>query len=93
VDLALVVVNQTGVWMKDASPAEMMQAVKQLYRSGRGIYGMKALGSGQVTDPAEVASALHYAFRYPYANAICVGITSEAELKADVVIWRHARKR
>jgi len=91
VDLAFVVVNKTGTWMKDASPAEMMQAVKRLYRSGRGIYGMKALGSGQVTEPTEVTSALHYAFRYPYAHAICVGMTSEAELKADVVLWRHAR--
>jgi aryl-alcohol dehydrogenase-like predicted oxidoreductase len=90
VDVVLVVVNETGVWMKDASPAEMTEAVRRLYRSGRGVYGMKALGSGQVTGEAAVASALGYAFRYPYAHAICVGITSEAELEADVAVWRAA---
>jgi len=92
VDVALVVVNQTGAWMKDASPAEMTAAVRNLYRSGRGVYGMKALGSGQVTEPAAVTAALRYAFRYRYAHATCVGITSEAELEADVASWRRARK-
>lgn len=93
VDVALVVVNQTGAWMKDASPTEMAAAVRRLSRSGRGVYGMKALGSGQVTEPTAVASALRYAFDYPYAHAICVGITSEAELEADVAIWREAEAR
>jgi aryl-alcohol dehydrogenase-like predicted oxidoreductase len=93
VDVALVVVNQTGAWMKDASPGEMRRAVRRLYRSGRGIYGMKALGSGQVTGQAAVASALRYAFRYPYVHAICLGMTSQPELEADVAIWRRARRR
>jgi len=91
VDVALVVVNRTGAWMKDASPAEMTRAVRRLYRSGRGVYGMKALGSGQVTELRAVASALRYAFRYRYAHAMCLGITSHAELEADVAIWRRAR--
>ncbi len=92
VDVALVVVNQTGAWMKDALPAEMTQAVRRLYRSGGGVYGMKALGSGQVTGEAAVASALRYAFSYPYAHAICVGITSRTELEADVAMWRRAAR-
>ena len=91
VDVALVVVNRTGAWVKDASPAELTAVVQPLYRSGRGVYGMKALGSGQVTEPRAVASALRYAFGYPYAHAICVGITSEAELEADVAVWRARR--
>src|SRR5437879_13262228 len=90
-DVALVVVNRTGAWVKDASPAELTAVVQPLYRSGRGVYGMKALGSGQVTEPRAVASALLYAFDYPYAHAICVGITSEAELEADVAVWRARR--
>lgn len=93
VDVALVVVNRTGAWMKDASPAEMQGAARRLYRSGRGVYGMKALGSGEVTERAAVASALRHAFRYPYAHAICVGITSREELDADVAIWRRAIRR
>ena len=96
VDVALVVVNRTGTWMKDASPGEMTEAVKQLYRSGRGIYGMKALGSGAVTGKTEVAAALRYAYRYPYTHATCVGITSLPELETDVEVWRRAgtaRKR
>jgi len=78
--------------MKDASPAELTAVVQRLYRGGRGVYGMKALGSGQMTEPSAVAPALRYAFGYPYAHAICVGITSEVELEADVAIWRRARR-
>lgn len=93
VDVALVIVNQTGAWMKDASPAEMTQAIRALYRSGRGVYGMKALGSGQVTGKAAVASALRYAFCYPYAHSICLGITSDAELETAIASWRRAGDR
>jgi len=93
VDIALVVVNRTGSWMKDATPEEMAGAVKHLHRSGRGVYGMKALGSGQVTGQAEVAAALRYAFGYPYVHATCVGMTSEAELEINVGIWRRASAR
>ena len=92
VDVALVVVNQTGAWMKDAVPTEMTGAVKRLYQSDRGVYGMKALGSCAVTGKTEVARALRYAFRYPYTHATCVGITTEAELEADVAVWRQARR-
>ena len=54
---------------------------------------MKALGSGEVTSKAEVAAAFRYAFRYPYTHATCVGITTEAELAADVAIWRQTPRR
>jgi aryl-alcohol dehydrogenase-like predicted oxidoreductase len=93
VDVALAIVNQTGSWMKDATPAEMTVAVRRLHRSGRGVYGMKALGSGQVTAPSGVAAALRYAFRYPYVHAICVGMTSEAELAANAALWRRGLTR
>jgi aryl-alcohol dehydrogenase-like predicted oxidoreductase len=93
VDVALVVVNQTGAWMKDASPAEMTRMLRRLHRSGRGLYGMKALGSGQVTEPPEVAAALRWAFCYPHIHALCVGITSRAELETDVALWRGVSTR
>jgi uncharacterized protein len=92
VDVALVVVNRTGAWMKDAAPAEMTRAVRALYRSGRGVYGMKVLGSGQVTESRAVAAALRDAFRYSWAHSICVGMTSDAELRAEVAVWRRAIK-
>jgi aryl-alcohol dehydrogenase-like predicted oxidoreductase len=90
VDVALGIVNQTGAWMKDASPAEMTSALRALYRSGRGVYGMKALGSGQVTGRAAVAAALGYAFRLPHVHSICLGIAAEAELETAVACWRRA---
>jgi hypothetical protein len=57
------------------------------------VYGMKALGSGEVTGNTDVAAALRRAFRYPHTQAICVGITAATELEADVAIWRQTRPR
>src|SRR3989475_9067889 len=91
VDVALVVVNRTGAVVKDASPAELTAVVQRLYRSGRGGYGVKALRRGEGTGPRAGASARRCAFDYPYPHAICVGITSEAELEADVAVWRARR--
>jgi aryl-alcohol dehydrogenase-like predicted oxidoreductase len=92
VDVVLAVVNETGAWMKDASPAEMTDVIRRLYRSGRGVCGIKALGSGQVTEPDAVESALRYAFSYPHVHAMCVGMTSTAELESDVATWRRSRR-
>lgn len=86
VDVALVVVNRTGAWMKDARPPEMRAVVRQLYRNGRGVYGMKALGSGQITG-ARVGPALRWAFQFPWIHSLCVGITTSEELRADVAHW------
>ena len=91
VDVALVVVNRTGAWMKDARPREMGAVIRRLYQSGRGVYGMKALGSGQVTG-AEVTPALRWAFRFPYAHSICVGMTTEEELRSNVRLWRASQR-
>ncbi len=92
VDVALVVVNQTGAWMKDAGPREMRAVIRRLYRRGRGVYGMKALGSGQVTG-AQIAPALRWAFRFPYAHSICVGMTTAEEVRTNVALWRASLRR
>jgi aryl-alcohol dehydrogenase-like predicted oxidoreductase len=91
VDVALVVVNRTGAWMKDATPQAMRAAIRELYRSRRGVYGMKALGSGQVTG-AEVAPALRWAFRFPYVHALCVGMRSGAELRTNIALWSASQR-
>jgi hypothetical protein len=76
--------------MNDATPQEMTEAVRRLHRSGRGVTGIKALGSSQVTG-REVAAALRFAFRDPYVYATRVGMTFESELEANVALWRRAR--
>jgi aryl-alcohol dehydrogenase-like predicted oxidoreductase len=91
VDVALVVVNQTGAWMKDASPREMRAAIRSLYRDHRGVYGMKALGSGQVTG-TQVAPALRWAFRFSYAHSVCVGMRTEEELRTNLALWAAGRQ-
>jgi hypothetical protein len=91
VDVVLVIVNRSGAWMKDADPDEMHAAVRPLYESGRGVYGMKALDSGQVTGD-KVAPALRWAFRFPYAHAICVGMTTAEELRVNVSLCRSAER-
>ncbi len=91
VDVALVVVNRTGAWMKDAGPDEMQAAIRPLHEDGRGVYGMKALDSGGVTG-AQIAPALRWAFRFPYAHSVCVGMTTTEELRANVAIWRSTRR-
>jgi hypothetical protein len=61
VDVALVVANQSGAWMKDALPPEMTRASGSLperpWRLRR-----ESLTSGQLTGQAAVSSALRYAF-------------------------------
>src|SRR3989442_2508851 len=68
VDVALVVVNRTGAWVKDASPAELTAVGQPLYRSGRGGDGLKGLGDRPVTGTPAVGSAPGLAFHLPHAS-------------------------
>jgi aryl-alcohol dehydrogenase-like predicted oxidoreductase len=70
-------INHAGVNM-DASPGEVTPILEKLYASGRGVYGMKALGNGRLSD--DVGSAVQYALQLRNLHAITIGITSQEQL-------------
>ena len=83
VDVVLVRLNTKGVRM-DATPEEVLPLLKEMHASGKGIYAMKVLGLGTLSD--EGPRALRVVLDLPEVDAAVVGMMSEQQVR-EAVSW------
>lgn len=77
--------NARGVGIRDATGDQMLAAIGRAHASGKGIYGMKALGGGNLlSDPI---SALHKVLSRPEFDSIAVGMQSTLEVEYNVRVF------
>jgi aryl-alcohol dehydrogenase-like predicted oxidoreductase len=81
VEVVLVRINYAGVNM-DGSPSEVVPLIEQLDKAGKGVYGMKVLGCGQLTS--DVPRAFEYVFNLRSVHAITVGMSSRDQLMENI---------
>ncbi len=78
------IVNYQGLGILDGNITQLMTAVKRAHEQGKGLYGMKPLGGGNlITD---VKTALNYAFQNPYLHSVALGCKSREELDYNICI-------
>lgn len=68
----------------DASIEDYERALKQAYARGAGVYVHKTLAEGRLAD--RFREALMHNLSKPFIHSVCVGITSEKELRAAVEV-------
>lgn len=76
------IINMSGVGIADGSVADMLSAIRRAYQAGKGIYGMKALGGGNLL--ANAAAALSFVLEIPELSAVAVGMQNFAEVDYNV---------
>ena len=81
VEVVLVRINHAGVRM-DGSLAEVVPVIKRLHEAGKGVYGMKVLGCGQLTDG--VSRAFEYVLNLGTVHAMTVGMSSRDQLLENI---------
>lgn len=79
------IINVKGIGIKDGDIHEMEKAVEKAYKNGKGIYGMKCLGGGNLIGLKE--EAFKYILSFPYLHSVAVGMKSLEEVHADVMIF------
>jgi aryl-alcohol dehydrogenase-like predicted oxidoreductase len=80
-EVVLARINYAGTYM-DASPAMVVPILKQMYATGKVVYGMKVLGCGALTK--DVRRALAYVFQLGTVHAVTIGMTSERQLMENI---------
>ncbi|SHM52374.1 Predicted oxidoreductase [Caldanaerovirga acetigignens] len=85
IDVIHPIINYKGIGIKDGTVEDMIKAIKKAYQSGKGIYGMKCLGGGNLIR--EKKKALEYVLRLPFLHSIAVGMKSEHEIIANVLVF------
>ncbi|MBN1814282.1 MAG: aldo/keto reductase [Anaerolineae bacterium] len=85
-EVVLARINMAGVNM-DASPAKVVPVIGQLYTAGKAIYGMKALGCGQLAGKAR--AAIQYVLKLGIVHSIVIGISRRTQLVENVRLFEE----
>lgn len=82
IDVVFPIINMNGMGLLDGTKEEMVQAIKKLYRSGKGVYLMKILAGGSLI--ANYNKAMEYARGIEDYHSIALGMTSIEEVEYNV---------
>jgi 1-deoxyxylulose-5-phosphate synthase len=77
VDIDLARINPDGILM-DSDPATVIDLLRQMKASGKGVIGMKILGEGQLRN--DVDRAIAHAVQLDTIDAFTIGFTSNTQL-------------
>lgn len=81
VEVVLARINYAGIQM-DAPPPDVIPVIKQMHSAGKGVYGMKVFGCGQLShDPR---GALRYVLDIGCLDAIVLGMESLEQIDENV---------
>ena len=78
-DVLLARINHNGAKM-DASPAEVMEVLKQAKDSGKGVIGMKIFGCGELTAEQEREKSLNFVLKSNNVHSMTIGFGSNDEI-------------
>jgi predicted aldo/keto reductase-like oxidoreductase len=76
-----------GELHNDVTP--VMQEIKTMHAKGRGVIGMKIIGNGSFTDPADREKSIRFAMACKEIDAVVIGFKSKEEI--DEAIGRMNR--
>jgi len=76
------IINMAGVGIADGGVEEMLSAIRRAYRAGKGIYGMKALGGGNLLPRSQ--EALNFVLGLPELASVAVGMQNFAEVDYNI---------
>jgi aryl-alcohol dehydrogenase-like predicted oxidoreductase len=80
-EVVMVRINYAGHNM-DAQPGEIIPILKQMYRSGKAVIGMKVLAAGNLKQEAK--SAIDFVKNLGLTHAMTIGITNQKELIENI---------
>ncbi|NLM03698.1 MAG: 4Fe-4S binding protein [Clostridiales bacterium] len=79
------IVNKAGLGIQDGTIEEMLEAIKKAHNMGKGIYGMKPLGGGNLLKNFD--ECFDFVLGIPYLNSIAVGMQTIEEIDANIAIF------
>ena len=82
IDVVFPIINMNGMGLLDGTKEEMVQAIKKLHKSGKGVYLMKVLAGGSLINRYQ--EAMEYARGIKDYHCIALGMTSLAEVEYNV---------
>ncbi|MBM7855025.1 aryl-alcohol dehydrogenase-like predicted oxidoreductase [Desulfohalotomaculum tongense] len=85
IDVIHPLINIDGIGIQDGTAADMLEAIKSAARAGKGLYGMKALGGGNLL--ASYDRAIQYVLGIDELSAVAVGMQTIEEVEYNVRVF------
>ncbi len=85
IDIIHPIINKSGIGIGDGTIEDMLKAVKKAYDAGKGIYGMKPLGGGNLIKSYE--DSMDFVLNIPYIHSIALGMQSIEEVIMNVCVF------
>jgi len=89
IEVIFPIINKAGLGIVDGSAYEMIHAISQASKSGKGLYAMKALAGGRLID--ELEESINYVRNIDGINSVAVGMVSEDELTLNVKLFNDEK--
>ena len=81
VDVIHVRINPYGIAMDKPDPAEVVEVINELHRSGKGVIGMKLIGDGKLRNDSEkIDNALRFVLGLGSVDMMIVGFEEKAQI-------------
>ncbi len=93
VDVIHVRINPYGIAMDKPGPAEVVEVINALHRSGKGVIGMKLIGDGKLRNDSEkIDHALRFVLGLGSVDMMIVGFEEKAQIDNYVARMKSALK-
>lgn len=84
-EVILPILNQAGRGLRQGTMPEMVEASREAYAAGRGVFAMKALAGGHLGH--DFLAALTWVRNLGCVHSVAVGMKSAAEVEVDVAVF------
>ena len=87
IDIVFPIMNIKGLGITDGTQQEMIEVIKELKKTGKGIYAMKPLGGGHLID--QIPSAINYLRELSLFDSIAVGLKDPEEVEIMTGVFEN----
>jgi predicted aldo/keto reductase-like oxidoreductase len=84
-DIIFPIINKLGIGIVGGSVIDMIKAISEAHKAGKGLYAMKALGGGHLIDQLE--EAFNFVRNIQGISSLAVGMVSSEELELNLKIF------
>ena len=89
IDIIFPIINKLGMGILGGTADDMIKAISEAYKAGKGIYAMKALAGGHLIDQLE--ESFNFVRNIEGISSVAVGMVNQEELELNLKIFNDEK--
>ena len=89
IDIIFPIINKLGMGIVNGSVDDMINAISEAHKAGKGLYAMKALAGGHLIDQLE--ESFNFVRDMKVITSIAVGMVNQEELEINLKIFNDEK--